>query len=67
MNLKGLAKQEDEASVLIMKEVSWKNKLTFVEDVPMLCVSLTIIVVVLPDKMKVITLVQPCCIIEMLS
>jgi len=45
-----LAKQEDEASVLIMKKFSWENKLKFVEDVFMVCLSLTIFVVVLPEK-----------------
>ena len=56
-----------ERSVLIMKEVSWKNKLEFVEDAPMVCVNLIIIVVVVPEKMKDISLVQCCCTIEMLS
>ena len=58
-----MAKQGDEASVLIMKKVSWKNKLKFVEDVFMVCVSLTIFVFVLPEKKKFINLLQACCII----
>jgi hypothetical protein len=50
-----------------MKEVSWKNKLEFVEDAPMACVNLIIIVVVVPEKMKGINFLQRCCTIEMLA
>jgi hypothetical protein len=50
-----------------MEESSWKNKLKFVKDVPMIRVNLIIILVVVPEKRKGITCVQCCCIIEMLS
>jgi len=56
-----------ERIVLIMKEVSWKNKLRFVKDVLMICVNLIIIVVVVPEKKKDITFVQRSCTIGMLS
>ena len=38
--------------MLIMKELSWKNKLRFVKDVPMICVNLVIIVILVPEKRK---------------
>jgi hypothetical protein len=56
-----------ERNVLIMKEVSWKNKLRFVKDVLMICVNLIVIVVVVPEKKKDITFVQRSCTIGMLS
>jgi len=65
VNLKGLAKQEDEASVLIMKEVSWNSKLQFVKDVPMVHVNFIVVIVVTVER-KGITFVQRSCTFEML-
>jgi hypothetical protein len=53
--------------VLVMKEASWKNKLQFVKDVPMIHVNLVTIVIVVTEKRKGITFVQCCCTIGMLS
>jgi hypothetical protein len=50
-----------------MKEVSWKNKLKFVKDVPMMCVNVIVNVMVVPEKRKGFTFVQRFCTIEMLS
>ena len=47
--------------MLIMKELSWKNKLRFVKDVPMICVNLIIIVILVPEKRKEFTFVQRSC------
>lgn len=44
-----------ESSVLVMKEVSWKNKLQSVKDVPKVRANLIIIVIVVPLKKKGIT------------
>jgi len=41
--------------------------LRFLKNVPMICVNLIIIVIVIPEKRKVITFVQCSCTIEMLS
>jgi hypothetical protein len=56
-----------ERSVLIMREVSWKNKPKFIKDVPMVCVNVIIIVIVVSEKRKGITFVQHSCTIELLS
>jgi len=53
--------------MVIMKEVSWKNKIKFVKDVPMVCVNVIIIVLVVPEKRKDVTFVQRSCTIELLS
>jgi len=53
--------------MVIMKEVSWKNKMKFVKDVPMVRVNVIIIVLVVPEKRKGITFVQRSCTIELLS
>jgi hypothetical protein len=53
--------------MVIMKEASWRKKLRSVNDVPMICVNFTIIVIVVPEKRKDITYVQRPCTIEMLS
>jgi hypothetical protein len=49
-----------------MREVSQKNKLKFVKDVPMISVNLIINVIVVPEKRKGFTFVQSCCTIGML-
>ena len=56
-----------EISVLIMTEVSWKNKLEFVKDVPVISVNLIINVIVVPEKRNGFTFVRRSCTIEMPS
>jgi hypothetical protein len=53
--------------VVIVMEVSWKNKIRFVKDVPMVRVNVIIIVLVVPEKREDVTFVQRSCTIELLS
>jgi hypothetical protein len=50
-----------------MKEASWKNKLPFVKDVPMICVNLIVIVIVGTEERKGNSFVQHCCTVGVLS